>query len=145
MVGTPTYYSWKAAKTRVYNKNRRDARWYAGITMCDEWTKSFTAFLRDMGERPEGRTLDRIDNLKGYEPSNCRWATWTEQQLNRRVRSTNKTGYAGVNKHGVGFVATFRFDYLGKFSAIEEAITARRNAEKGFKDNTKGTCCEEVT
>jgi hypothetical protein len=54
-----------------------------GITVCDEW-HSFSNFLADMGERPEGQTLDRINVEGNYEPSNCRWATAEEQVLNKR-------------------------------------------------------------
>lgn len=55
---------------------------YAGVTVCEEWHQ-FEVFLSDMGERPVGKTLDRKDNDKGYDPDNCRWATSKEQAFNR--------------------------------------------------------------
>lgn len=88
--GTPTYTSWLSMRERsVHIRNHPSTKWYheRGITVCDRW-ESFEAFLEDMGERPEGTTLDRIKNDENYEPKNCRWAT-DEVQNNNRSNNIN--------------------------------------------------------
>jgi hypothetical protein len=85
---SPTYQSWKAMKARCTQPRNASWQYYGdrGITFCDRW-QSFENFLADMGERPEGTTLDRIDPDGKYEPDNCRWATPSTQSDNRKART----------------------------------------------------------
>lgn len=85
MSRTPTWYSWYNMRKRCREVNSPDYARYGGrgIKVCKRWNESFLAFLKDMGERPPGMTLDRKDNDKGYTKKNCRWATQKEQVANR--------------------------------------------------------------
>jgi len=133
------YPSWVMMKDRCFNPNNSKYPYYGGrgITVCDRWKNSFQLFISDMGLRPDGYTLDRVNGNGNYEPSNCRWATYSEQAWNRRLRASNVCGLAGIhlNKSGIYIVrrsnkATGKREYLGSFKTLDEAKEALNKPTK---------------
>ena len=83
---SPEYYSWRAMKQRCCKPYATSYEYYGkrGIRVCERWLNSFSAFYQDMGERPPGCSLDRINVNDDYRPGNCCWADAKQQRRNRR-------------------------------------------------------------
>lgn len=96
---TADYRVWTGMKSRCNNPNHQHYESYGGrgIKVCDSWQHSYTAFLRDMGPRPPGMTIERVDNDKGYSIENCIWADRRTQQSNRRMKRLLTVGEETCN------------------------------------------------
>lgn len=129
----PLYPIWGAMIGRCENADDPRFADYGGrgIAVCARWRNSFANFVSDMGQRPTPKhSLDRKDNNKGYDKTNCRWATTAEQSSNRRIFSNNTTGYIGVKELASGrFAAQWSHEgrryLLGRFATAQAAALAR--------------------
>lgn len=138
---SPTYNSWSNMKRRCLNEENHNYPDYGGrgITIQEDW-HDFECFLRDMGSRPDGTTLDRIDSDGDYTKENCRWATAQQQILNRRntpmltIRGVTKSLYEWSLQSSVAYQTIWRRIRMGwdHERAITEAPKDRyrRKAEK---------------
>ena len=129
---SPEYATWVSMMSRCNNIN--DPYFYlyggAGIKVCEKWG-AFESFYKDMGERPAGKTIDRIDAGKGYFKENCRWATAREQARNRRTNVILKTPSgemcisAAAEKYGL-CVTTLKNRLLRGWSVEKAVMTPAR-------------------
>jgi len=123
-----TYRTWDGMKDRCMNPYHKQYKDYGGrgIQVCKRWLK-FENFLQDMGEKPEGLTLDRIDNDGDYCPENCQWSTWLEQQRNRnnnRLITIN-----GVTKCLSEWCEFYHMDYYKIYQRIQRGWSIERALE----------------
>lgn len=146
---SPEYRSWESMLRRCQNECAHGYNHYGGrgIEVCDRWNPkvggSFENFVEDMGERPDGMTLDRIDVNGNYCKENCRWSSQSEQMYNTRKSSRNTSGRTGVSfrkdicKWQAYINHDKKFIRLGTFSEFEDACRARQEAEILYWGYTK--------
>lgn len=140
----PLYWTYHGMLARCYYEKHKDYQSYGGrgIKVVDRWRgeNGFKFFVKDMGPKPEGYTINRINNNRGYGPENCEWSDIRSQSINRR-NSRNTSGYVGVSWHKRNnkwwsFIDLPRKEdgkknrkSLGYYQDLGDAINARKQAQ----------------
>ena len=133
----PEFLAWKNMLKRVFDP--RNAPWYSHVKVWADWAASYDSFLKHVGRRPSAaHSLDRIDPTGHYSPGNVRWASKATQSRNTKNHCTNTTGVRGVSwskskqKWRAAIYVDNRQRHVGYFETLEEAATARREAEQTY-------------
>lgn len=137
---TPEYRTWKRIKTVTSNPNFPKYVIYGGrgIKMSERWQNNFSAFLADMGKRPDPTySIERVNVNSDYEPNNCIWADKTTQARNQRTRKDNTSGFRGVyvtpnNTYKVLIQVNGKQKLIGTYKLMELATKARIEAERKY-------------
>jgi hypothetical protein len=125
---TPEYNTWLMMRARCNKRENKSFANYGGrgIQVCDRWNNSFEAFFADMGKRPNGTSIDRVDVNGNYEPSNCRWATIHEQS--RNMRCNRYIEYAGKRQ----LLFEWCIEYGIRYSTVRSRIARGMNPIAAF-------------
>ena len=148
-VNHPLFSKWSNMIQRCENPNSKNYKYYGGrgITVCDEWKDNPNAYYDYITSLPnamkKGYSIDRINNDKGYEPNNVRWASASGQGVNRRVQNNNTSGYKGIiwHKQSNRWIARIGVDnksiHMGSYTSIEDALNARNKyiLDNGLDEN----------
>jgi hypothetical protein len=127
------YKSWQAMLKRARGTSKVDASLYAHVTVCERWTR-FENFYEDMGDRPEGMSLDRIDPRGNYEPSNCRWADWKTQRANQ-VRNDMTVECDGITDTITGWASRNGLTYAAIWQRMKHGVSPQEAVTRPLRNN----------
>lgn len=131
MTNSSTYVAWCNMKARCYYVKLSGYHNYGGrgIEVCDRWLNSFENFLEDMGERPSGLSLDRINTDLNYTKENCRWTDWSTQMNNQRrtiqITHNGRTMSRSQWAREIGIDPNLIKKRMASGMSVDQALTAR--------------------